>query len=46
VPATCPERPGPDACDQVFFTATGAVETAPVPWQNRPTFQQVVELDK
>src|SRR4051812_10227988 len=46
VPATCPQADGPDPCDQLFFTATGGVETPPIPWQNRPTFQQVVELDR
>ena len=46
VPATCPQpATGPAPCDQIFFTATGAVETPPIPWQNRPTYQQIVELD-
>jgi acyl-homoserine lactone acylase PvdQ len=31
-------------CDQIEFTTAGAVETDPIPWQDRPTFQQVVEL--
>jgi hypothetical protein len=31
-------------CDQIEFIAAGAVETPPIPWQDRPTFQQVVEL--
>jgi hypothetical protein len=45
VPATCPVPPsGPPPCDEIVFTSTGAVETPPVPWQNRPTYQQVVEL--
>jgi hypothetical protein len=45
VPATCPvPSSGPPPCDEIVFTATGAVETPPVPWQNRPTYQQVVEL--
>jgi acyl-homoserine lactone acylase PvdQ len=45
VPATCPvPASGPPACDEIVFTPTGAVETPPSPWQNRPTYQQVVEL--
>ena len=45
VPATCPiPSSGPATCDQIVFTPTGAVETPPIPWQNRPTYQQVVEL--
>ena len=31
-------------CDQIEFTTAGAVETPPIPWQDRPTFQQVVEV--
>jgi hypothetical protein len=45
VPATCPiPAGGPPPCDEIVFTATGAVDTPPVPWQNRPTYQQIVEL--
>ena len=41
VPATCDE----DAdCDQIEFTTAGAVGIDPIPWQDRPTFQQVVEV--
>ena len=43
VPATCEDRT-PTICDQITFTATGAVETAPIPWQDRGTFQQAVEV--
>ena len=43
VPATCPERE-PALCDQITFTATGALETPPIPWQDRGTFQQAVEV--
>jgi acyl-homoserine lactone acylase PvdQ len=35
---------GQPVCDQISFIAAGAVETPPIPWQDRPTFQQVVEL--
>ena len=31
-------------CDQIEFITAGAVETPPIPWQDRPTFQQVVEI--
>lgn len=41
VPATC----DPDAtCDQIEFTTAGAIGVPPIPWQDRPTFQQVVEV--
>jgi hypothetical protein len=35
---------GDTTCDQIEFTVAGATETPPIPWQDRPTFQQVVEL--
>jgi len=43
LPTTCPvpESGHPD-CDEIVFAPTGAIETPPVPWQNRPTYQQVV----
>jgi acyl-homoserine lactone acylase PvdQ len=41
VPATCGS---PRTCDQIEFTAAGAVGLDPIPWQNRPTFQQAVEV--
>jgi hypothetical protein len=42
VPATC-EVTDPPGCDQLDFIAAGAVETPPVPWQDRGTFQQAAE---
>ncbi len=44
VPATCEEGAKPQACDQIEFTTAGAVATKPIPWQDRPTFQQIVEV--
>ena len=44
VPATCRAGATPPECDQIEFTTAGAVGTAPIPWQDRPTFQQVVEV--
>jgi acyl-homoserine lactone acylase PvdQ len=41
VPATCGS---PRTCDQIEFTTAGAVATPPMHWQNRPTFQQAVEI--
>jgi len=44
-PATCTQADGPPReCDQIEFTTAGAVATDPIPWQDRPTFQQVVEV--
>ena len=34
----------PPRCDQITFTATGAISTPPIPWQDRGTFQQAVEV--
>ena len=31
-------------CDQISFITAGAVDTPPIPWQDRPTFQQIVEI--
>lgn len=43
LPDTCPvPSTGLPDCDEIVFTATGAIGTNPVPWQNRPTYQQVV----
>lgn len=43
LPAICPvPNTGPPNCDEITFTETGAIATPPVPWQNRPTYQQVV----
>ena len=48
VPATCEPRPSgelvPKDCDQIEFQVLGGVATPPIPWQDRPTFQQVVEV--
>ncbi len=33
-----------EASDQVFFTPVGVSGIEPIPWQNRPTFQQVLEF--
>ena len=42
VPVTC--ETGSHACDQIEFTTAGAVNIDPIPWQDRPTFQQIVEV--
>ena len=42
IPSTCPIT-DPPSCDQLDFIAAGAVETPPVPWQDRGTFQQAAE---
>jgi len=37
--------PGSQWCaDAIFFTTTGGVSHPPIAWQNRPTYQQVVEV--
>jgi acyl-homoserine lactone acylase PvdQ len=41
--ATCQVHT-PQSCDQLQFETGGAVDTPPIPWQNRPTFQQAVEV--
>lgn len=43
VATTCAEVT-PPRCDQITFTATGALATPPIPWQDRGTFQQAVEV--
>ena len=43
IPSTCPVS-DPPQCDQLDFIAAGAVETPPVPWQDRGTYQQAVEI--
>jgi acyl-homoserine lactone acylase PvdQ len=41
---TCPA--GDQVCwDEISFSAAGAITQPLIPWQNRPTFQQVVEID-
>ncbi len=42
--ATCGGQGYPQACDQLEFTTGGAISTPPIPWQNRPTFQQIAEI--
>ncbi|HYC55819.1 MAG TPA: penicillin acylase family protein [Candidatus Binatia bacterium] len=32
--------------EDIEFRAFGLVEVAPMPWQNRPTFQQVVQVER
>ncbi len=44
VPTTCAAGQTPPACDQIEFTTAGAIATPPIPWQNRGTFQQAVEV--
>jgi len=44
VPTTCTPGESPPACDQIEFTTAGAIATPPIPWQNRGTFQQAVEV--
>lgn len=43
IPTTCDAAAG-EHCDQISFFGAGAVAPPPIPWQNRPTFQQVVEV--
>jgi acyl-homoserine lactone acylase PvdQ len=45
VPATCAKGQKPQGCDQIEFTTAGAVSTPPIPWQDRPTFQQIVAVE-
>ena len=40
----CPADPEPACSDQNRWTIVGAISLAPFPYQNRPTFQQVVTL--
>jgi hypothetical protein len=40
--ATC----GGGTCDQIEFAMTGTAQLPPIPNQNRPTFQQIVEFDR
>jgi hypothetical protein len=44
VPSTCTPGQSPPACDQLEFVSAGAVNTPPIPWQNRGTFQQAIEV--
>ncbi len=36
----------PECFDSIFFRPLGAVTQPNIPWQNRPTFQQVIEITK
>src|SRR3954465_3295862 len=39
-------RPGDQTCfDAIYFRPLGAITQPLIPWQNRPTFQQVVEVE-
>jgi acyl-homoserine lactone acylase PvdQ len=39
-------RAGDQACfDSIYFRPLGAITQPLIPWQNRPTFQQVVEVE-
>ena len=33
-----------DLCDEISFMTAGAVGMPDIPWQDRPTFQQIVEV--
>jgi acyl-homoserine lactone acylase PvdQ len=40
----CSNNPQPSCFDQNRFTSASAINLSPFPFQNRPTFQQVVQL--
>ncbi len=42
----CPSDPEPACADQNAWTEASAITLAPFPFQNRPTFQQVVTLTR
>jgi acyl-homoserine lactone acylase PvdQ len=42
--AVCPKDPEPACADQNTWTYISAIQLPPFPYQNRPTFQQVVTL--
>jgi hypothetical protein len=42
--ATCPSDPEPACADKDTYTYASAIRLKPFPYQNRPTFQQVVTL--
>ena len=44
--AACPSDPEPACSDQNRWTYISAIQLPPFPYQNRPTFQQVVELKR
>lgn len=35
-----------ESCDAIHFTPIGLVSVPDIPWQNRPTFQQVVQVER
>ncbi len=43
VAPTCPETV-PQTCDQLQFIAAGAITVPPMPWQDRGSFQQAVQV--
>jgi acyl-homoserine lactone acylase PvdQ len=44
--ATCPKDPEPACADRNTWTYVSAIQLPPFPYQNRPTFQQVVTLTR
>jgi hypothetical protein len=44
--ATCPNHPEPACADQNTFIEASAITIPAFPYQNRPTFQQVVTLTR
>jgi acyl-homoserine lactone acylase PvdQ len=44
--AVCPKVPEPACADRNTFTEASAITIPPFPYQNRPTFQQVVTLTR
>jgi acyl-homoserine lactone acylase PvdQ len=42
--AQCEDRPEPECFDAIWHRPLGGVTQPLIPWQNRPTFQQVVEI--
>ncbi len=44
--SACPKDPEPACSDQNTWSYVGAIQIPPFPYQNRPTFQQVVTLTR
>jgi acyl-homoserine lactone acylase PvdQ len=44
VRSTCPSGQAPPRCFEIQFITAGAIDTPPIPWQNRGTFQQAVSV--
>jgi hypothetical protein len=44
--STCPKDPEPACSDQNTWTGVSAISIPAFPYQNRPTFQQVVTLTR